>query len=253
MFLRLPPELRIEVYRIIIDRTIVIKDPTVQQASQLYRGLLFSCKQVLVGYNAEAEQFVQPVDSIIYDSWDFDDPMVGRPFLMAPTSKFSYPTHIQISLPIVLLYSMKHTRQYMNRIMGTLKNHRTRVIFSIDAATWPCTEVEYHPPLVDLYNIICSIVVEEKHTFPSGPLLWFVDAEAMWVDRGFQLKHWSLPPIYGSDQVALHVQKRNVVFDAHMSEHELRSADSGHLWEVGNRRRRLRLDHKARREGSMQC
>ncbi|OAL00885.1 hypothetical protein IQ06DRAFT_304600 [Phaeosphaeriaceae sp. SRC1lsM3a] len=215
MFLdTLSAELRIQIYGIIITRTIVIKDHTRQEASQSYRGLIFLCKQVLTEYKCEAEKLFMPIDSLIQQLWTFE-----HPILIFLPSKLSYPTHMQISIPAEVFQSDPSTfpHSHFQLITSILVAMRTRVTFSIHKASTSLWKDQYRAYLVELCNQLCSNVASKKHGFrPSCycPLLW---ASSMWIKKGFQLRQTDNPPRINCDYVALHMKRGVVVFDTYMS------------------------------------
>lgn len=238
MFLEsLPAELRVNVYRIILGRTIVTKDPAEQHDMRLYRGIIFSCKQVLMEYKFEAEKFAVPINSSIHELWTFRDPV----FIATP-SEFSYPTDIQIAVPATLFppghRMWQKIKVYVHAIMPTLMAHHTRVTFSIHDASSCYIKARLQSYLVRLYNDICEVVAWEKDTFPY--LMPLGKAKSMWKEKGYALRVGDNPPFFSFNYVALHMKRKTVVFDAHMSKDELETADSGHIW------KRLITSRKAR-------
>lgn len=56
----------------------------------------------------------------------------------------------------------------------------------------------------------------------------------LWAKKGYKFASETSIPECKSRHVALHMRDRIVVYDANMSEEELKGSSSGHLWDEGN-------------------
>jgi hypothetical protein len=227
MFLELPAELRIQIYKVIIDRTIVAKnsvtnvseDTASKEDERIYRGFLFSSKRILEEYRVEATNLIPPIDSIIQELWTFSEPL-----LIAPSNEYSLPTHINITLPISLFgpgpLSRRNIMSNIIAIMPTILMHRTRITFSISKSASANSKVVRHAYLPRLYNILCelsssgwgSLEFSSSLSYYRCPLS---KAEAMWLEKGYGKRMNHALPYNSSDYLALYMKRETVVFDAH--------------------------------------
>lgn len=172
MFVELmPPELRVEVYRIIIGRTMVSK----KQSHRIYRGLIFSCRQIIAEYNFEAdkssssERAVSNNETCVQKRWNFDKPLVLDP------SGYNCPMQLHVAIPEqVLRLPEKERKSKISAILPPLLTHYTRVVFSLfdldrNPNDRPAIEWDWHT-LAQLYNIICCAIEKDKERKHVNPL-----------------------------------------------------------------------------------
>lgn len=221
MFLEtLPPELRVQIYNIIIERTIKSKTESPHQ----YRGLILSCKQVHAEYMFEANKTPNPIQEIIESHWSLPESFVLQP------SNYNCPMQLHISIPeTVPSLPDKERKAEIYAIIPPLlaRTHCMRAIFSVydSEQTIPrtgSTRLEMNQSSVGhLYDLICWAIQKHRGKECRAPLA---------PRRTLEPCH----PVNVCENVALHMQNRVVVYDAHMSEEELRGASSGRLWDEGN-------------------
>lgn len=228
MFLTsLPPELRVQVYNVIIERTFVTKF----ESPHAYRGLILSCKEVHAEYTFEADKSVKPIDNVIQSKW-------GYSRLKLHLSGYIVTMQVHVSIPHKVLKLDEDPREgKIGSIIPSLLANRTRVVFSLYDYDSPAHLNRDNSPLdiewdwfdiALLYNILCWVI--PKYTGERRARMSYGTAANRWEKKGYYLVGKSNAPTWRCEHVALHAQNRIVVYDAHMSDAELEGASSGHLW-----------------------
>lgn len=95
MFLNmLPPEVRVQIYQIMIQETVIAKSHSPHD----YIGLILSCKEINREYSFEANKSTNHIRTHIENRWKFPQPLVLQP------SAYTCPMQYHVSIPPELLH-----------------------------------------------------------------------------------------------------------------------------------------------------